>query len=65
MTYGLDPGLFIEDGPAFHAASAAAARSSARFRNWKSLDEERRLKAVEQALKAPANDLIDNYPLAL
>ena len=65
MTYGLDPQLFIEDGPAIHAASAAAARTSARFRHWKALDEERRLNAVDQALKAPANDLIDNYPLAL
>ena len=65
MTYGLDPGLFIENGPAIRAASAAAARSSARFRNWKALDAERRLKAVDQALKAPANDLIDTYPLAL
>lgn len=64
MTYGLNRGPFIGNGPAIHPATAAA-RTSARFRNWKALDEERRLKAVDQALKAPANDLIDNYPLAL
>lgn len=65
MTYRLDPALFVEDGPTVHAASAAAARSFARFVRWRKLDEERRLQAVEQALKAPANDLIDGYPLAL
>ena len=65
MTYGLDPNLFVENGPAIRAASAASVRTSARFRMWKALDEERRLQAVDQALKAPANDLIDDYPLAL
>ena len=64
-TYGLDPALFIEDGPAVHAASAAAARRVTRFGRWRKLDEERRLQAVERALKTPANDLIDDFPLAL
>lgn len=65
MTYRLDPALFVEDGPAVHAASAASARSVARFVHWRKLDEKRRLQAVERALQAPANDLIDGYPLAL
>ncbi len=65
MTYRLDLAQFIEDGPAIKTASAAAARTSARLRNWKALDSRRRLEAVDKALKAPANDLIDSYPLAL
>ena len=61
MTYGLNPGLSVEDGTAVDASRAAAER----FGRWRKLDEERRLQAVERALKAPANDLIDGYPLAL
>jgi len=65
MTYRLDPALFVENGPAVHAATAAAARTVARFGRWRKLDDQHRLQAVERALKAPANDLIDGYPLAL
>lgn len=65
MTYGLDHGLFIENGPAEFAASAAAARPSARFLPWRKLDTERRLRLIEQALKTPANDVADGLPLAL
>ena len=65
MTYSLNPGLFVEDGPAVHAAKAAAARKFTRFGRWRKLDEEHRLNAVEKALKAPANDLIDGFPPAL
>ena len=65
MTYGLNHRLFVEDGPAVQAANSAAARKFTRFGRWRKLDEERRLQAVERALKAPANDLIDGYPLAL
>lgn len=65
MTYGLDAELFVEDGPAVHAASAALVHSFARYRRWQSLDSGHRLELVEQALKAPANDLFDAYPLAL
>ncbi len=65
MTYGLDAELFVEDGPAVHAASTALARNFARYRRWRSLDSGHRLDLVEQALKAPANDLIDAFPLAL
>ena len=65
MAYGIDPGLFVEDGAAVHAARAAAARKHSRFGLWRKLDEERRIEAVEQALKAPANDLVDDLPVAL
>ena len=65
MTYGLNSRLFVQDGPTVHAASAAAERNSAPSGRWRKLDNERRLQAVERALQAPANDLIDGYPLAL
>ena len=59
MTYGLNPGLSVDDGERVGASTRAAER----FGRWRKLDEERRLQAVEQALNAPA--LIDGYPLAL
>lgn len=65
MTYGLSRGLFIEDGPAIHAANAAAARNQHRFRGWRALEPEQRLVIVERAMGAPANDLIDDFPIAL
>lgn len=65
MTYGLNPGLFVEDGAAVHAARAAAARRAARLSRWLKLDDKHRLQAVERALGAPANDLIDELPVAL
>ena len=64
MAYGLNPRLFIENGPAVKAAEAQSMRSSTVYRAWRRLDEERRLAVVEIALK-PANDVIDAYPLAL
>ena len=65
MTYGLNSGLFIEDGPAIAAVKRAAKRSSARFLAWRKLNPEHRLKVVERALSAPANDLIGDLPVAL
>ena len=65
MTYSIDRGLFVEDGPAIHAASIASARNFARFRSWRKLDPDHRLDAVEKALVAPANDLVDAFPVAL
>lgn len=61
MAYGLSPRLFVENGPAIHAA-AVRSRSSA----WRSLDPERRLALVSRALARPANEnLADGYPVAL
>ena len=64
MAYGLNPQLFIENGPAVTAAEGQRPRSSTLHRGWRDLDRERRFDVVERALK-PANDLIDEYPLAL
>ena len=65
MTYSLARELFVENGPAEQAAIAAAARPSARFLPWRRLDPNRRLALVEEALKIPANDALDGFPLAL
>jgi hypothetical protein len=35
------------------------------YQAWRKLDPESRLDLVEQALGAPANDLLDDLPLAL
>ena len=43
MTYDLSPRLFVEDGP---AVSAAAVRSSAHHRSWRTLDRNRRLALI-------------------
>jgi len=32
---------------------------------WVEADSKRRFEAIEFALKAPANDLVDNFPVAL
>ena len=62
MIFGHSTHAFIEDGPAEQAMKARAAHSTARA--WHALNPERRLALIEQALK-PANDIIDDYPLAL
>lgn len=65
MTYRLNRQLFVENGPAEQAANAAAARPAVRFLPWRRLDSGHRLEIVEQALKTPANDIVDGYPVAL
>lgn len=62
MTYGLDTDVFIENGAAARVEQARLSRSTARV--WTMLDRDRRLALVERALR-PANDRIDEYPLAL
>ena len=62
MIYGHSIRAFIEDGPAAQVINAQASRSTAR--RWRALDADRRLALIEQALK-PANDIIDDFPLAL
>ena len=64
MTYGLNPRLFVENGPAVTAAELRTPRSSLVYRGWRGLPPERRLALVESALR-PANDVIDGYPPAL
>ena len=65
MTYSLSRGLFVENGPAELAAAAAEARPAVRFLPWRKLDADHRLKAIEEALKIPANDTAAGLPLAL
>lgn len=65
MTYGLNPRLFIENGPAIQAADALANSSSNSYRAWQSFDREHRFALVETALKMPANDDCDGLPVAL
>jgi hypothetical protein len=55
MTYGLD--RRVPDEPAPRARRIG-------FGAWRSLDSQSRLLMVERELK-PANDLIDEYPVAL
>lgn len=64
MAYGLEPRLFVENGPAVTAANAHARSSSDAFRAWSGLDPERRLAIVERALRGPANGF-DGLPIAL
>ncbi|HEX4761691.1 MAG TPA: hypothetical protein VFU87_02745 [Sphingomicrobium sp.] len=63
MTYGLDPRLFIENGPAVRAFEARTRSSSTAHRAWGVLDPDRRFAAVERALR-PANDC-GRLPVAL
>jgi hypothetical protein len=65
MAYGLNPRLFVENGPAVTAAEAHGTRSSAMYRAWRDLKPERRLAIVERALKPANDDLPDGYPAAL
>jgi len=64
MAYGLDPRLFVENGPAIHAAAAHSRSSATAFRAWAGLDAERRLALVEKALRPAANDSV-GLPIAL
>ena len=56
MTYGLNPRLFLENGPAIQAAAAHSRSSSDAYRAWAGLDAEHRLELVEKALHPAAND---------
>lgn len=66
MAYGLNPRLFIENGPAIRAAQAHARSSSEAFRAWGGLDADKRLALIEKALLRAANDDgSDDFPIAL
>lgn len=64
MAYGLNPRLFVENGPAIQAAAAHARSSSDAYRAWAGLDADRRLALVEKALHPAANDSAQ-LPIAL
>ena len=65
MAYGLNPRLFVENGPTLEAEKARQLRSTDSFRAWRRLNVDRRFELVEGALKAPANDFLDTFPIAL
>jgi len=55
MTYGLETRLPAEKAPSPRRLG---------FGHWRSLDSRTRLQLIERELR-PANDPIDDYPLAL
>ena len=65
MAYGLNPRLFLENGPAILANEARSRRSSDAFRAWRGLDANNRLALIEHALRRPANDDEADLPIAL
>ena len=66
MAYGLNPRLFVENGPALQASGVLARSSTNAFRAWRKLSPDGRLALVDKALARPANDnLADGYPAAL
>jgi len=66
MAYGFESRLFLENGPAIHAARARYARLSRTARAWREMSETSRLEMIEQALDKPANDdMPDGLPVAL
>ena len=64
MTYGHRTRASAANAAAVERALARASGTWGGFQAWRQLDSDRRFELVEQALK-PANDLIDEYPLAL
>jgi len=64
MAYGLDPRLFLENGPANQAAVAHARSSTSAYRAWSGLDADHRIALVERALRPAANDSV-GLPIAL
>ena len=59
MTYGQSTSAFIENGPVEQVAKVEALRTTAR--NWRALNEARRLELIESALNPSNNE----FPLAL
>ena len=64
MAYGLDPRLFLENGPANQAAAAHARSSTNAYRAWSGLDADHRIALVDRALRPAANDSV-GLPIAL
>ncbi len=66
MAYGLNPRLFVENGPTIEAARSRQLSSTDGYRVWRNLRSEIRIELVDRALKSAANDEgIDGYPFAL
>ena len=63
MTYGHSTRVSDENATV-QRALVRASGAWGRFRAWRELDANSRLALVEEAL-SPANDFIDNFPVAL
>jgi hypothetical protein len=64
MTYGQCTRASNEDSPVRRALERASGTWGG-YQAWRRLDADTRLEMVEEALCSPANDLIDEFPLAL
>jgi hypothetical protein len=64
MTYGHTTGASAVNTLTQRALDRASG-SWGGYQAWRQLDPEKRLQLVEQALTTPANDVIDDFPLAL
>lgn len=55
MAYGLNPRLYLENGPAIEAAKAQARSSATEYQSvWEALSREQRMAIVERQLRAAA-----------
>ena len=55
MAYGLNPRLYLENGPAVEAAKAQARSSAAGYQSvWEALGREQRMAVIERQLRAAA-----------
>ena len=64
MTYGRSTRAPAESALTQRAIDRASGTWGG-YQAWRQLDTERRLELVEQALAAPANDIIDSFSVAL
>ena len=55
MAYGLNPRLYLENGPALEAAKAKARSSAVEYQSvWEALDREQRLVIIDRHLRKAA-----------
>jgi hypothetical protein len=64
MTYGRSIRASTESVLTQRAIDRAAGTWGG-YQAWRQLDTDQRMELVEQALAVPANDIIDDFPLAL
>jgi hypothetical protein len=64
MAYGLSTRALAADSLVQRALDRANGTWGG-YQAWRQLDPDKRLELIEHALAAPANDVFDDYPLAL